>query len=214
MPGRSSAISRVSIGYLNRVMDPVPGRSGTPLGPASTSQRFAGQVGAEIELDNAGALQMSDTAIGTLFGGLYKYVKFSATPLANTFKRGSLLFWDGVADNQVTTNEALASLFGIAGVQISPTTGPFAVVPGNYGWIFVGGGKVGIANKASLTVAAAVGLQMQWSAAGAGADNGTVDTLAVATTVSMAKYVGQAESLPVAGSITNVWMPFARRRGV
>lgn len=214
MPGRSSSIARVTLGLLNRVMDPVPGRSGTPLGPASVSQRFAGQIGAEIELDNAAALQMSDTAIGTLFGGYYKYVKFRAADVANTYKRGMLVFFDSAADNQVTSTEALATNVGIAGVTINPTTGQYAVVPGNYGWIFIGGGKVTMANKAALTVAAAVGLQMIWSTAGAGADNGTVDTLAIATATSMARFVGIADSLPVAGGLTNVHMPIVRRRGV
>jgi len=171
-------------------------------------------VGAEIELDNSAALLQSDTAIGTLFGGVYKYVRIRAADVAGTFKRGSLLFWDSAADNQVTSTEALATAVGVAGVQINPTTGNFAIVPGNYSWIFIGGGKCAVANKAALTVAAAVGLQMQWSVAGAGADNGTVDTLAVATGVSMAKFVGIADSLPVAGSITNVWMPLIRKRGV
>lgn len=214
MPGRSSNLARVTLGLLNRVMDPVPGRSGTPLGPASTSQRFAGQVGAEIELDNPGALLMSDLAIGTLFGGVYKYVKFRPADLANTYKRGMVLFYDSSVDNQVTSTEALATNVGIAGIQINPTAGNFAVVPGNYGWIFIGGGKVGVVNRAVLTVAAAVGLQMVWAAAGAGADNGAADTLAAATGVSMARFLGIADSLPVAGAITNVHMPIARRRGV
>lgn len=209
MPARASNIARVSVGYLNRVMDPLPGRSGTPIGP--TSGRFTGQVGAEVEYGPTEAAQLGDPAIGSLFGAVYKYVRFSATPLANTFKRGMLLFWDGVTEYQVTTNEALATQFGIAGVQISPTTGPYAVVPGNYGWI-VTGGKVAAQWKAALTVAAAVGLQAQWSAAGAGADNGTIDTLAVATAPSMAKFVGIAENLPVAGGITNMWMYLQRRR--
>lgn len=211
MPSRTSNIARVPLGYLNRIMDPVPGRSGTPLGPPTTA-RFTGQLGAELELGDADALQLSDTAIGTLFGGVYRYVRFRAADVANTYKRGMLVMVDTAAANQVTSTEALATASGIAGWQINPTTGPYAVVPGNYGWIFVGGGRVAAQWKAALTVAAAVGLQVIWSAAGAGADNGTVDTLAVATGTSMAKYVGQADVLPVAGSITTIWASIARRR--
>lgn len=211
MPARSgSNLARVSTGLMNRVMDPVIGQTSIPLGTGNS--KYAQQLGAEIELGTADAALMSDPAIGTLFGGMYRYVRFRAADLAATFKRGMLVFIDSAADQQVTSTEALATNVGIAGVVINPTAGAFAVVPGNYGWIFVGGGKVTMQWKAALTVAAAVGLQVQWSAAGAGADNGTVDTLAVATTVSMSKWIGQAEALPVAGGLTTVYQPFTRRR--
>jgi hypothetical protein len=211
MPARSgSNLARVSTGMLNRVMDAVIGQTSVPLGTGNS--KYGNQLGAEIELDNASALMLSDPAIGTLFGGTYRYVRFRAADLANTFKRGMLVFTDSAANQQVTSTEALATATGIAGVVLNPTTGNFAVVPGNYGWIYCGGGNVTMQWKAALTVAAAVGLQVQWSAAGAGADNGTVDTLAVATTVSLAKYIGQAETLPVAGGLTTVYQPFVRRR--
>lgn len=211
MPARSgSNIARITTGLMNRVMDAAIGMTSLPLGPGTG--KYTGQLGSEIELSMADAAMMSDPAIGTLFGGTYRYVRFRAADLANTFKRGMLVFLDTAAEHQVTSTEALATAFGIAGVVVNPTAGAYAVVPGNYGWIFIGGGKVAMQWKAALTVAAAVGLQVQWSAAGAGADNGTVDTLAVATTVSMAKYIGQAETLPVAGGITNVYQPFVRRR--
>jgi len=210
MPPRGSNIGRVTVGLMNRVMDPVIGRSGTPLGP--NQNRLAGMLGQEIELSDADALLMSDLGIGTLYGGTYKYVRFRSGDVANTFKRGSLLFWDSAAANQVTSTEALATNVGIAGIQINPTTGSYAVVPGNYGWIYVGGGRIAVAWKAALTVTAAVGLQAIWSTAGAGADNGTVDTLAIATGVSMARFMGIAEVLPVAASITNINMPMVRRR--
>lgn len=210
MPARSGNIVRVTVGMMNRVMDPAIGMTTLPLGPGTG--KYASQLGSEMELGTADAATMSDPAIGTLFGGTYRYVRFRAADLANTFKRGMLVFLDSAAEHQVTSTEALATAYGIAGVVINPTAGQYAVVPGNYGWIFIGGGKVAMQWKAALTVAAAVGLQAQWSAAGAGADNGTVDTLAVATGVSMAKYIGQAESLPVAGGITNVYQPFVRRR--
>jgi hypothetical protein len=210
MPARNSNIARVTTGYLNRVSDPVPGMTSAPFGPGGN--KYPNQVGAEIELSDADALTMSDPAIGTLYGGVYRYVKFRLADVANTFKRGMVVLNDSAAQHQVSSTEALATQYGIAGITINPTTGQYAIVPGNFGWIFVGGGRVACAWKATLTVAAGVGLQAQWSAAGAGADNGTVDTLAVATGSSMAKYIGQAEVLPVAASLTNVWMPFVRRR--
>lgn len=210
MPARSGNIARVSVGMLNRVSDEVIGATTLPLGPGSN--KYANQLGAEIELSDADAALMSDPAIGTLYGGVYKYVRFRLADVANTFKRGMVVLYDSAAPNQVTSTEALATAYGMAGITINPTTGQYAIVPGRYGWIYVGGGRIACQWKAALTVAAGVGLTAQWSAAGAGADNGTIDTLAVATANSSAKYVGQAEVLPVAGSITNVWMPLVRRR--
>lgn len=211
MPARSgSNLARVTVGMLNRVMDPAIGMTTTPLGPGSG--KYTGQLGAEIELGNADAAMMSDPAIGTLFGGSYRYVRFRAADLANTFKRGMVLFIDSAADAQVTSTEALATAVGIAGIQISPTVGQYAVLPGSYGWIYIGGGKVAVQYKAALTAAAAVGNQLQWSAAGAGADNGTVDNLLAATAGPAGKFLGVAELLPVAGAIGTMYMPFVRRR--
>ena len=203
-------VARVTLGMLNRVMDPIPGMSGTPLGPPSAG--WGGMLGQDFEITDADALMMSDPLIGTLYGGVYRYVKFRAADVANTFKRGMVVLADSAAAFQVTSTEALATAYGIAGVVINPTTGVYAVVPGNWGWIYCGGGKVACQFKAALTAAAAVGNQVQWSAAGAGADNGTVDNLLIATAGPTGKYIGQAESLPVAGAISNVWMPFVRRR--
>jgi hypothetical protein len=210
MPSRSGNIARVTVGYLNRVSDEVIGMTSLPLGPGTG--KYPNQLGAEIELSDADAAMMSDPAIGTLYGGVYRYVRFRLADVANTFKRGMVVLYDSAAANQVTSTEALATAYGVAGITINPTTGQYAIVPGRYGWIYAGGGRVAAQWKAALTVAAAVGMTAQWSAAGAGADNGTIDSLAAATANSTAKYIGQAEVLPVAGSITNVWMPYVRRR--
>jgi len=210
MPPRSGNIARVTVGLLNRVMDPIIGMTSAPQGPGSN--KYALQLGVEIELGTAEALMMSDPVIGTLFGGTYRYVRFRSADLAATFKRGMLVFQDSAAEHQVTSTEALATAYGVAGVVVNPTAGQYAVLPGSYGWIFVGGGKCAMQYKAALTAVAAVGNQIVWSAAGAGADNGTVDTALIATATATGKYIGQAEALPVAGAIGNVWMPFVRRR--
>ena len=203
-------VARVTLGYLNRVMDPVAGMSGTPLGPPTAG--WGGALGQDFEITDADALMLSDPLIGTLYGGVYRYVKFRLADLAATFKRGMVVMQDSAAPFQVTSTEALATAVGPAGIVISPTTGNYAVVPGNFGWIFCGGGICAMQFKAALTAAAAVGNQVQWSAAGAGADNGTVDNLLAATAGPTGKYMGQAYSLPVAGAISNVWMPYVRRR--
>lgn len=203
-------IARVTVGLLNRVSDAVIGMTSLPLGPGSG--KYPGQLGAEIELSTPDALMMSDTAIGTLYGGVYRYVRFRSADVANTYKRGMVVLADSAAEFQVTSTEALATAYGIAGIVINATTGAYAVVPGNYGWIFIGGGKVTVQYKAALTAAAAVGNQIQWSAAGAGADNGTADNLLIATAGPVGKYLGQAEALPVAGALGNIWMPLIRRR--
>lgn len=106
-----------------------------------TSQDFPGD---RIALDDATAFASSDSAIGTLYGGIYEYVQTLAgstaapargtaaffrtadLPPAGTFANG---LFQVSADAQPTT--ALPTLY--AGVFIN------AVTKGNFGWIQIGG---------------------------------------------------------------------------
>ena len=63
---------RVTAGYLNDVNDPAPG---VPLASPSGSivQNYAGQMGGKLFLGSVTASALSDTAVGTLYGGVYQY---------------------------------------------------------------------------------------------------------------------------------------------
>lgn len=122
---------RVTTEFLNDVNDPSPG---VPLASPSGSivQPYTGQLGGKLSLDAATALALSDTAIGTLYGGVYQYVKFKAgTTTAPA--RGQVVFWDDI-DNYVVTPDATATNDSqIAGIVLN------AVTKGNYGFIQIAG---------------------------------------------------------------------------
>jgi hypothetical protein len=71
-------------GYDSVAGDQTAGGTGFPL--------YASLLGTEVELDAAAALQLSNTANSTLYGGLYKYVNFFSAG-ANTIAAGQACFW-------------------------------------------------------------------------------------------------------------------------
>jgi hypothetical protein len=212
--GASQQIVRVSTGFLNRVNDPIIGSSSTLMGPGLS--RFAGMIGATVIL-GPNEVQY-DSNIGTLYGGVYQYVRFAP---AGTYPRGSTLFWDlSVAENlyQVTSVEAASGAKLLAGVSINPTAGAYAITPGNYGYICVGG-KVAVQFRAVLTGVPSVGVAVYAAGAGAGADNAEADVLNNAAPATLgdaalldARFLGWAETAPANNTISNVWLGFTRRR--
>src|SRR5438876_9468083 len=78
--------------YLNDVNDSVVGGALTTApftGPTQGEQTLPGD---RIILDDASALALSDTTIGTLYGGIYMYVNVSAGTAA-TSVRGCVAFF-------------------------------------------------------------------------------------------------------------------------
>ena len=155
-------------------------------------------------LNDAEALALSDTGVGTLFGGMYQRVKFSAS--ITTLKRGQIVFWDlssGALNHQVTNVEATGA--GLtAGVVINKNAG---VTAGNWAWIQ----RAGIATvlyRATLsnTGTPAAGNSVFIALAGAGADNATFDDLGgiAPVTLNFAKFAGIAIDAPVGGSLKKV----------
>src|ERR1700685_2654558 len=73
----------LSIRFLNQVNDSVAGGAvaSVPAGAAvvQSSQTLPGD---RIVLDDATALALSNTTVGTLYGGIYMYVQASTTTLA------------------------------------------------------------------------------------------------------------------------------------
>lgn len=203
--------------FLNDVNDAVAGGSlvSVPTG-APQAQVVATQVGDRIVLDDATALALSDTAVGTLFGGIYEYVgTFSGATAAPA--RGTAAFWRATdlpggatqayqvsSDAQPTA--AIPTLF--AGVFIN------AITKGNFGWIQIGG--VASCLFDSAITAAAVGNPVSVKISAAVASTFDVGVSVVTATIAFSyagAFVGTAIVLPVLSTITTVLMqrnPFAR----
>jgi hypothetical protein len=124
--------------FLNDVNDSIVGGnivslpSGVPAPPSS--QTIAGD---RIVLDDATALALSDTAIGTLFGGIYQYVQSLLTS-TGTPARGQVAFFrtaDVGVTYQVTPDQTPTTALPtqVAGIYIS------AISKGNFGWIQIAG---------------------------------------------------------------------------
>ena len=153
-----------------------------------------------------------DSTTGTLFGGVYQYVRF-ATGATAAPARGLVAFWDtSVAENlyQVTNDENVGSSC-IAGATLN------AVAKGNFGWIQVSG-KATFKARAAFTIASAAGQVCVAAYAGAGADVATTDTgspLAGVATVAQVQagimaglraFIGKYEAAPTAGAQNTVEM--------
>lgn len=167
--GLVNQIERMVTSKMNLANDPLPGQS-TASGTGAA--QYGGVLGQRVAL---GPDEIRfDSPTGTLFGGIYQYVRFKAGATAAP-ARGLLAYWDtSVAEDlyQVTNDETIGSS-PIAGVGLN------AVTSGNFGWIQVGG-KVTAKTRTALTLAGAAGQPMFAAYAGAGADVATVDNSAAA----------------------------------
>jgi hypothetical protein len=127
----------ISARYLNDVNDAVSGGApvSVPAG-APAAQVNQTQPGDRICLDDITALGLSDTTVGTLYGGIYIYVQATYTTTAPV--RGGIGFWKqaDVGVQYVAYGDALpatATPSFIAGIFISAPT------KGNYCWIQIAG---------------------------------------------------------------------------
>lgn len=128
--------------FLNDVNDSAAGGVIVSIPAGAPSPAVSQTIpGDRIVLDDATAVALSDTAVGTLFGGIYMYVGTLASATANP-ARGSAAFYRAAdlpsavtalyqvtSDAQPTTT--LPTL--LAGVFIN------AITKGNFGWIQIGG---------------------------------------------------------------------------
>lgn len=147
-PGDQRIVSRL----LNDVNDPSPG---VPLSTANASgsiiQPYFGMVGKRLVLTAAMAAKLSDTAIGTLFEGIYQYVQFKTGVTAPAI--GALAYWDDY-ENYIVTSVPGTSRS--PGIPTSDNTGLFAGVylntatAGNYGFIQIAG-KCTMKMKATMS---------------------------------------------------------------
>lgn len=135
-------IDRVAARFLNDVNDAGIGGSVPPL---LISQPVPGQLGDIFYMSAADALRMSDTAVGTLFEGLYQYVQMDPAATASGTVRGGLVFWKDFENYIVSIDAPAATGMGLcAGVALN------VVSKGNYGWIQISG-KASVKFSASVT---------------------------------------------------------------
>lgn len=136
---------------LNDVNDPTPGQIvSTAQVSGSIIQPYYGQVGKRLVLTAAMAAKLSDTAIGTLYEGIYQYVQFYASESAAP-ARGNLCYWQNFESYIVTTDPSTTDpvLGGdnsglVAGVVLCTVTS------GQYGYIQIAG-KASVKFKTTIT---------------------------------------------------------------
>ena len=144
MPNRvEQAIVRTSLPALNDINDAYPANN-TPSASGATNQ-YAAQLGARVWLDgNPGGVRY-DSAIGTLYGGVFQYVKTTAAT-TNTYAKGQPVAWTDY-ENYVVTCDFTAALVGQwAGFCLNTVT------KGQYCWI-QRSGKSTVKFKSPTTVA-------------------------------------------------------------
>ena len=210
--------------FLNDVNDSVSGGTIFALPAAVQPPPYsATQPGDAIILDDATAAALSDTTVGTLFGGVYMYVGTLASAAASpgvgtaAFYRAADLpsavnkLYQVTSDAQPSTT--LPTLF--AGVFIN------AITKGNFGWIQVAG-VASCLFDSSISAATVGGTIYPRGTAGVAATvASTFDVgAAVATPGSVAianaqivNSIGVAIVLPVVSTITAVLLtrgPFVR----
>lgn len=147
MQAFESSIIRVNTGYLNTVADTVPG--GTTSGMAGTggNPKFGGQLGKQLAVSTEMIAQLQNTSVGTLYAGVYQYVRMALDLGTPEPVIGQALWWDLTADPDefvVTDTDTTTAAPQCAGVYIG---GPAA---GEYGFIQIAG-VVRVKIAASLT---------------------------------------------------------------
>ena len=144
MPNRvEQPIVRTSLPALNDINDQFVANN-TPSASGATNM-YAAQLGARVWLDgNPGGVRY-DSAIGTLYGGKYQYVKTTAGTTA-TYVLGRPVFWTDF-EGYVVTADSTAVLVGkMAGIVLNTVT------KGQYCWIQVAG-KATVLFKTGLSAA-------------------------------------------------------------
>jgi len=163
MPGYIDTI-KVDLGKLNLVNDAEVGSNIA----SAVQARFGGFLGSIVRLTHAEAAQLSSTAIGTLYGGEYQYVK-ATTALAI----GDFCMWDVAANNGITDYEVTHTIT-LAGEGFQAGFALNTVTAGNYGWIQRAGlATVRCAASVTTTTIGNIAVQLTTTA--------TVDAIADAT---------------------------------
>lgn len=178
-------------GYLNASNDPEPGALvADPVAP-----RWKGLLGKAFAVDKTEALARSLTSTGTLYGGVYQYVK-CVTAVA----RGEILTWSDFANFVVTHTNTSALEGRIAGIALNTVTA------GNYSFIQTWG-LASVLFRASVTAKTDGNIVLQLTT------TATADAIAEATgtyisggTLGIKNVIGQAAEAPTDGGINLVFL--------
>ncbi len=207
-----SPIIRVTTGRLNTVNDNVAGGVESIGGRG----RFTGQLGKHLWVGPDSIDNMHDSAIGTLYGGRYRYVRMRGADADSPVTAvGQVLFWDTTLTAwerryQVTREADLSSADNavmIAGVYLGGFDSD------NYGFI-QDLGMVPVLFAGVLTDAAGIGSRV-YVADTTGIDQGLGDVrTADATSLLNAQYLGVAVTLPVIDTLHAVLLDFHNALGM
>lgn len=170
--------------------DPQPGQS---VASGTGAPQYLGIVGSRVALDSQTV--RSNTAVGTLFGGIYQYVFMTYTTTQPA--RAKAVYWDlSVAESVYQVNgdpkPAAAVPTLVAGVVVQAT-----VTQNTYGWMQIAG-RASCSFDATL-IAAVAGNAVSPKV---GSTTGTWDVGAVAAPAVLV--IGNAETAPVASTISVV----------
>ena len=189
--------------FLNDVNDTVSGGAAVSLPAGAPSPQVSQTIpGDRIVLDDISAAAVSDTTVGTLYGGVYMYVGTLSTATAAP-ARGSIAFWrtnelpGGATQGYIATSDAqpTTAIPGyIAGVFIN------AVTKGNYGWIQVAG-TASVLYDSSLTAAAQASTVSAKVSAGVAS---TADSGVALTTTTLAFVLGVSIGSPISSTVSSV----------
>lgn len=196
----TSKIDRISqTGYMNSGPDTVAGGVSSGLTGAAM---FPGQLGDILEVSHTMAAQLSDSAIGTLYGGEYQYVLFLST--GGNSVRGQVMYWSDEA-NYVVTATAPTSGARRAGIALG------VVTAGKYGWIQVTG-LASVLFKASITKATPAIDDLVVIDVSAVRGDVIADATAIVSP-NLKLVLGVAAEAPVSNSIKKVelWRTFVNR---
>jgi hypothetical protein len=195
--------------FLNDVNDAAAGGVIVSLPAGVPSPQVSQTIpGDRICLDDATALALSDTAVGTLLGGVYMYVGTTAAATANPAV-GSLAFWPAanigvsyVATSDAQPTTALPNY--LAGIFIN------AITKGNFGWIQVAGVANVLFDSALTAISSAAIVVAKVSAAvastaDAGIPGGATPT-AAQVAEAMAAVIGTAIGTPATSTVSKVFL--------
>lgn len=137
---QSPRVTTPAMNSSGRAGDPAPG---VPVSTAQVSgsivQAYTGMVGGKLTLGQVDAAALSDSTVGTLYGGIYMYVLFSSG-MTSTVARGDVALWvqsglTGTAPGNytVTCDGTPTGANFVAGITIN------ASGKGNYDFIQIAG---------------------------------------------------------------------------
>ena len=197
-------VERLSSGALNNTGD---AGIGQPLTSPSGSivYGYDGMLGNKYAVNGltagspAEAARLSNTAIATLHGGVYQYVKFLATSSTANIA-GGIVFWQDIDNFVVTPDVPLSTQGLIAGIGLAVT------VKGDYGFIQVAG-LAEVLFKSSITKTTPAVGDLVIVDQGGGTPTARGDVLADATSITSPIFksvVGVAVAVPVGAAVSTV----------